>query len=85
VAPRRAGVRRIRFHDLRHTFGTMMARDPRVSMRAVQGWLGHAHQATTATYAHFAPNDLYADWIPDAFSPRAGEASVAAVGEVARR
>jgi integrase len=64
---RRAGVRRIRFHDLRHTFGTMMARDPRVSMRTLQGWLGHADPATTAIYAHFAPNELHAEWIQDAF------------------
>ena len=40
LALRRAAVRRVRFHDLRHTFGTMMARDPRVSMRTLQGWLG---------------------------------------------
>ncbi len=69
LALQRAGVRRIRFHDLRHTFGTMMARDPRVSMRTLQGWLGHADPATTAIYAHFAPNELHAAWIQEAFTP----------------
>lgn len=69
LALRRAGVRRVRFHDLRHTFGTMMASDPRVSMRTLQGWLGHADPATTAIYAHFAPNDLHAVWIQEAFVP----------------
>lgn len=68
TALRRAGVRRIRFHDLRHTFGTTMARDPRVSMRTLQGWLGHADPATTAIYAHFAPNALHAEWVQEAFS-----------------
>lgn len=67
LALRRAAVRHVRFHDLRHTFGTMMARDPRVSMRTLQGWLGHADPATTAIYAHFAPNDLHATWIDEAF------------------
>jgi integrase len=68
AALKRAGVRHLRFHDLRHTFGTMMARDPRVSMRTLQGWLGHADPATTAIYAHFAPNALHAEWIQDAFT-----------------
>ncbi len=68
VALQRAGVRRMRFHDLRHTFGTMMARDPRVSMRTLQGWLGHADPATTAIYAHFAPNELHAEWVQEAFA-----------------
>jgi integrase len=64
----RAGVRKVRFHDLRHTFGTMMARDPRVSMRTLQGWLGHADPGTTAIYAHFAPNAYEADWVQEAFA-----------------
>lgn len=70
IALRRAGVRQVRFHDLRHTFGTMMARDPRVSMRTLQGWLGHADPATTAVYAHFAPNELHAEWIQEAFTSK---------------
>lgn len=69
LALHRAHVRRVRFHDLRHTFGTMMARDPRVSMRTLQGWLGHSDPATTAIYAHFAPNDLHAAWIQEVFTP----------------
>jgi integrase len=81
AALRRAGVRRVRFHDLRHTFGTMMARDPRVSMRTLQGWLGHADPATTAIYAHFAPNELHAEWIQAAFStPPAQEIAGAGSG-----
>lgn len=68
TALRRAGVRDVRFHDLRHTFGTMMARNPRVSMRTLQGWLGHSDPATTAIYAHFAPSEHEADWVEEAFA-----------------
>jgi len=78
LALARAGVRRVRFHDLRHTFGTMMARDPRVSMRTLQGWLGHADPATTAIYAHFAPNQLHAEWIQEAFSPPPADPEIGA-------
>jgi integrase len=73
-ALRRAGVRAVRFHDLRHTFGTMMASNPNVSMRTLQGWLGHSDPATTAIYAHFAPSAHEADWIEEVF---AGPAVVA--------
>ena len=70
-ALRRASVREVRFHDLRHTFGTMMAASPNVSMRTLQGWLGHADPATTAIYAHFAPSDHEAEWIEQAFAATA--------------
>ena len=40
-ACRRAGVRVVRFHDLRHTFGTRMAARGDVSMRTLQEWMGH--------------------------------------------
>ena len=70
-ALQRAGVRDVRFHDLRHTFGTMMARNPRVSMRTLQGWLGHSDPATTAIYAHFAPSEHEADWVEEAFAAAA--------------
>jgi integrase len=66
-ALKRAGVRSVRFHDLRHTFGTMMASSPNVSMRTLQGWLGHSDPATTAIYAHFAPSEHEADWVEEVF------------------
>jgi len=67
-ALKKAGVRQVRFHDLRHTFGTMMAASPNVSMRTLQGWLGHADPGTTAIYAHFAPSDHEAEWIEEVFA-----------------
>lgn len=54
---KRAGIRDdVVFHDLRHTFGTMMAAAG-VPLRTLQGWMGHADIKTTAIYMHFAPAD----------------------------
>jgi integrase len=44
-----AGARKVRFHDLRHTFGTRMAAAG-VPMRTLQEWLGHRDFATTLIY-----------------------------------
>ena len=55
VALLNAGVREVRFHDLRHTFGTRMAAAG-VPMRTLQEWMGHADQRTTMIYSHFAPD-----------------------------
>jgi integrase len=44
----------LRFHDLRHTFGTMMATQG-VPMTAIQSWMGHADLETTQRYAKYAP------------------------------
>ncbi len=41
----RAGLRRLRFHDLRHTFGTLAVR--RAEVPAVQAWMGHSDIQTT--------------------------------------
>jgi len=49
----RAGVREVRFHDLRHTFGTQMAAGG-VPMRTLQAWMGHASVQTTEVYAQYA-------------------------------
>ena len=48
-----AGLRPLRFHDLRHTFGSTAIRvaDP----REVQEWLGHADFSTTQIYMHYKP------------------------------
>ena len=50
---RRANVRPVRFHDLRHTFGTQMAAAG-APMRAIQEWLGHSDLRTTLIYADYA-------------------------------
>ena len=50
-----AGVRVIRFHDLRHTFATTLAAAG-VPLRTIQEYLGHADLKTTQIYAHYAPS-----------------------------
>jgi integrase len=51
---RRAGVPRIRIHDLRHTFASQAVIQG-VPLPQVQQWLGHADIRTTMRYAHLAP------------------------------
>jgi integrase len=54
-AVKRAGIRHIRFHDLRHTFGTRMAAAG-APLRAIQAWMGHSDYRTTSIYADYAPD-----------------------------
>jgi integrase len=71
----RAGVRDVRFHDLRHTFGTRMAAAG-VPMRTLQEWMGHRDFATTLVYADYAPSEHEAEWVEEAFAaPVAGDAA----------
>ena len=44
-----------RFHDLRHSFGTIMAAAA-VPIRTLQEWMGHGSISTTQIYADYAPN-----------------------------
>ncbi len=46
-----AKVRVIKFHDLRHTFGTRLAAS-NVPMRTLQEFMGHADSKTTQIYSH---------------------------------
>ncbi len=62
----RAGVRVVRFHDLRHTFGTHMAATG-VPMRTLQEWMGHANINTTEIYADYRPSESERDWARAAF------------------
>lgn len=46
------GLRRIRFHDLRHTCASLLLAN-KVPMKKIQEWLGHSDFSTTANiYAH---------------------------------
>jgi len=71
AALRRAGLRDLRFHDLRHTFGTRMI--AKADVRRVQEWMGHADIQTTMKYLHYAPRPDDARLVAEAFAvPEAG-------------
>jgi integrase len=65
-ATERAAVRRITFHELRHTFGTRMAAAG-VPLRTIQHWMGHADAKTTQVYAHYQPSEAEAEVVDAAF------------------
>ena len=46
----------MRFHDLRHTFGTQMS-GAGVPMPTLQEWMGHRELRTTEIYADYLPDD----------------------------
>ena len=60
-----AGLRPLRFHDLRHTFGTRMI--AKADIRRVQEWMGHADVQTTMRYLHYAPREEDARLVAEAF------------------
>lgn len=79
AALQQAGLRPLRFHDLRHTFGTRMI--TKADIRRVQEWVGHADIQTTMRYLHYAPRAEDAALVAEAFavqddSGRKGKISV---------
>ena len=66
-------MRPIRFHDLRHTFGTQAAAAG-VPIRTLQEWMGHRDYKTTLVYADYAPHTQEQEMLEGAFealtSPR---------------
>ncbi len=69
----RAGLRRLRFHDLRHTFGTRTI--TAADIRMVQQWMGHADITTTMKYLHFAHRPDEARLVAEAFAIAEPEAT----------
>lgn len=61
-----AGVRRVRFHDLRHTFGTHCAAAD-IALRTLQEWMGHRDAKTTQVYADYAPSEHEGALVEQAF------------------
>jgi integrase len=53
-AVRSASVREVRFHDLRHSYGTAMAAAG-APLRSLMEWMGHADLQTTLRYADYSP------------------------------
>jgi integrase len=69
----RAGLRRIRFHDLRHAFGT--AAISKLDPYAVQSYMGHQHYSTTQRYLHHKPRSEDATKLSEAFGSENGAVS----------
>ncbi|MGH2854990.1 MAG: tyrosine-type recombinase/integrase [Solirubrobacteraceae bacterium] len=73
AALKRAALRPLRFHDLRHTFGTRMI--AKADIRRVQEWMGHADIQTTMRYLHYAPREEDARLVAEAFQVETPDAS----------
>jgi integrase len=67
LALTRAGLRQLRFHDLRHTFGTLAVR--RAEVPAVQAWMVHSDIQTTMRYVHHRDRGDEAKLLAEAFRP----------------
>lgn len=66
-AQTRAELRPLRFHDLRHTFGSLAINVG--SQVEVQTWMGHADSRTTARYLHYKRRSDEAKRLAGAFEP----------------
>jgi integrase len=78
AAQRAAGLRPLRFHDLRHTFGTL-AVEHVASLVELQAWMGHADIKTTMRYTHVRSHEDAAERLARAFEAGAAAASTPAV------
>lgn len=63
----KAGLRRLRFHDLRHTFGTR-AVEKAESIVELKEWMGHANAQTTMRYLHYKSKADAARRLSEAFA-----------------
>ncbi len=66
AAQTRAKLRRLRFHDLRHVFGSTAIN--RASIVQVQSWMGHADIKTTMRYLHHKSHAAEAELLDGAFA-----------------
>jgi integrase len=62
----KAGLRPLRFHDLRHVYGSLAIN--RASIVQVQAWMGHADVRTTMRYLHHKSHEEDAKILDSAFA-----------------
>jgi hypothetical protein len=74
AALERAGLRRLRFHDLRHAFGS--AAITKLDAYAVQSYMGHQDYSTTQRYLHHKPRREDAAALEEAFGKSASPSAV---------
>jgi integrase len=67
-----AGLRPLRFHDLRHTYGSLLAAAG-VDLVTIQAVMGHSALATTGRYLHARPASEQAETFTRAFEPASPE------------
>ena len=81
AAVKRAQLRALPFHSLRHYFGSIAVNG--ASLVQVQSWMGHAHIQTTARYLHAKSQASDAQLLADAFaaSDLAGASKTAAIAD----
>lgn len=65
----------LRFHDLRHTFGSMLA-SAGIALTDIQQYLGHSSITTTSIYLHFQPKHDAAERLTEVFATKAAKPSV---------
>jgi integrase len=69
AACKRAGLRPLPFHSLRHHFGSIAVN--KASLVQVQSWMGHSHIQTTARYLHHRSQATDAALLAEAFASQA--------------
>jgi integrase len=74
AALKAAGIRHLRFHDLRHSYGTRLAAAG-VDLVKIKTWMGHKDINTTMIYAHYAPAEDEAATVEAAFVPSSHSSS----------
>ena len=72
-----AGIPPLRFHDLRHTFGSLLAAHG-VDVVSIQDAMGHADITTTRRYLHARPASEKARAFTRAFEPGPATSTLAA-------
>ena len=68
AACKRAELRPLPFHSLRHHFGSIAVN--RASLVQVQSWMGHSHIQTTARYLHHRSQASDAALLAEAFASK---------------
>jgi integrase len=69
LAQQKAGLKPIKMYNLRHSFGTTLARE-RVDVRTIQALMRHKRMNTTEQYMAYAPRPELANQITRALDPR---------------
>lgn len=80
AALKKASLRRVRFHDLRHCFGSTAVRA--FPLSDVQAMLGHAHVTTTMRYVHHRPGAEDAAKLSSAFKGEDVSPLVSPTGQI---